>query len=280
MELKDKIVLITGSSQGIGREAALGFAKEGAKVVITYNSNKKKGEDVLKECEKLSDCFLVKLDVTSEDSVKKCVEKIIDKFGAIDVLVNNAGVISWKNFMEQSNKEIDLQIDTNLKGLIKMTKSVLPYFKGQDEGMIINVSSGAGKTGFSGLTTYCGTKFGVRGFTQAMAAELPKNIKIYSVNPGMTSTQMTNFKGVPAHDVGALIVKTAQGKVKVKIEGILVRDYNGRFETTSFNKFLRGIYEKWVITSEIEGFKGKIAGDCDEFLLQTKAYLDLEGKNK
>jgi len=219
MDLKDKVVLITGSSQGIGKEAALGFSKEGSKVVITYNSNKQKGEETLKECEKLSECFLISLNVTNEDSIKNCVEKVIDKFGAIDILVNNAGVIFWKNFLEQSDKEIDLQIDTNLKGLVKMTKAVLPYFKGQNEGMIINVSSGAGKEGYSQLTTYCGTKFGVRGFTQAMAAELPKEIKIYSLNPGLTATQMTNFKGIPAKDVGDLIVKTAKGKVKVESGG-------------------------------------------------------------
>lgn len=219
MNLKDKVVLITGSSQGIGKEAALLFAKEDANVVITYNSNKKKGEDVLKECEKISECFLVHLDVTDEKSIKNCVEKVIDKFGAIDILVNNAGVLFSKNFVEQNSNEIDLQINTNVTGLIKMTKNVLPFMQGQDEGIIINIASAAGKDVYNGLTTYCGTKFAVRGFTQALALELPKEIKVYSLNPGLTSTQMTNFKGVPAKDVGDLIVKTAKGKVRVKSGG-------------------------------------------------------------
>ncbi len=75
-------------------------------------------------------------------------------------------------------------------------------------------------------------------------------------------------------------VETNQGTVQVKIKGILVRDYKGKFETTAFNKFLRGIYEKWIITSRIEEFENKIAEDCDEFLSQAKAYLDLEGKKQ
>lgn len=214
MELKEKVVLVTGSSQGIGKETALLFAKHGSHVVITYNTNKKKAEEVFNECKKLSECFLIQLDVTDEKSIKNSVDSIIDKFGAIDILVNNTGVISWKSFLEQSEKEIDLQIDTNLKGLIKMTKAVLPFMKGQNSGMIINISSGAGKQGFSGLTTYCGTKFGVRGFTQALSKELPSGIKIISVNPGMTATQMTNFQGIQPKRVAEVVLKTATEEIK------------------------------------------------------------------
>ena len=79
---------------------------------------------------------------------------------------------------------------------------------------------------------------------------------------------------------GGAKIETNKGSIKVKTEGILVRDYKGKFETTAINKFLRGIYEKWVITSRIEEFKEKIMKYCDEFLLQGKAYLDLEGKRK
>lgn len=214
MDLKDKIVLITGSSQGIGREAALLFAKEGSHVVVTYNASKKKAEEVFSECNKLKESLLLKLDVTDSESIKNCVEKTIDKFGAIDILVNNSGIISWKNFSEQSEKEIDLQIDVNYKGLVKMVKSTLPFMKAQNSGTIINISSGAGKTGFSGLTTYCGTKFAVRGFTQAMRNELPSEIKMISVNPGLTATQMTNFQGLNPRKVGEIIVNAAKEIIK------------------------------------------------------------------
>ena len=118
MELKNKVVLVTGSSQGIGAETALLFAKEGANVVVTYNSNRKKAENIFKECKKCKDAFLVKLNVDDEKSIKECVEKVVDKFGTIDILVNNAGVLVWKNLMEHSNKDIDFQINTNLVGLM------------------------------------------------------------------------------------------------------------------------------------------------------------------
>ena len=214
MELKDKIVLITGSSEGIGKETAILFAKEGAHVVVTWHSKEKHGEEVFEECNKLKESLLLHLDITDSESIKNCVEKTIDKFGAIDILVNNSGVISWKSFLEQSEKEIDNQIDVNYRGLVKMVKSTLPYMKGQNSGLIINISSGAGKSGFSGLTTYCGTKFAVRGFTQAMKQELPREIKICSVNPGLTATKMTNFSGVSPRKVAEIILKTASGEIK------------------------------------------------------------------
>jgi len=214
MELKNKVVLITGSSQGIGKKTALEFAKKGANVIVTYNSNKKKAEEVFKECNKVNEAFLLQLDVRNEGSIRECIEKIIDKFGAVNILVNNAGVYTNGDLMIQSSKEIDLQIDTNLKGLIKMTKAVLPFMKEQTESMIINISSIAGKNAYAELSVYCATKFGVRGFTQTLAKELPKNIKIYSVNPGLTATAMTNFKGIPAEKVAKIIIKTAEEKIE------------------------------------------------------------------
>lgn len=219
MQLKEKVVLITGSSQGIGKAAAIAFAKEGANVVVTYNSNKKKGEEVFKECNKIKEAFLVKLDVTDSDSIKDCVEKTIDKFGAIDILVNNAGVLSMKEILKQGEKEIDSQVDVDLRGLIKMTKAVLPFLKGQGKGLIINIASAAGKKVYENLSVYCAMKFGVRGFTQALALELPEEIKVFAVNPGMTATQMTNFEGTKPEKVAEVIINTAKEKYKIKSGG-------------------------------------------------------------
>lgn len=220
MELKNKVVLVTGSSQGIGKETALLFAKEGANVVVTYNSNKKKGEEVFNECNKLNGSFLVKLDVTDEDSIKECIEKVVDKFGAIDVLVNNAGVLVWKDFVENSNKDIDFQIDVNVKGLMKVTKAVLPYLQSNDEGVIINLASVAGqRVAHRRYATYCASKFAVRGFTQALALELPKKIKIYAVNPGLTATQMADFEGVSPKIVAEVVVNAVKGKYNVPSGG-------------------------------------------------------------
>ena len=214
MQIKNKVVLVTGSSQGIGKETAIAFAEKGANVIITYNSNKKKGEEVLKECKKLNNSLLLHLDVTNTDSVRNCIEKIVNKFGAIDILVNNAGVLSDNELIKQSVNEVDLQIDTNLKGLIRMTKAILPFIKEQDESIIINIASAAGKQAYADLSVYCATKFAVRGFTQAMSRELPKNVKIYSINPGLTATAMTGFQGINPKKVADIIIRTAEEKIK------------------------------------------------------------------
>jgi len=171
MELKDKVVLVTGSSQGIGKETAIAFAEKGANLIITYNKNKKLGEEVLKECEKHNKCSLINLNVKDEKSIEDVFKKIKNEFGKLDVLVNNAGVIRWKDFSKQDEKDIDDQIETNLTGLIKTTKVFLPLLSKQKEVVIINISSGAGKQAYGDLSVYCATKFGVRGFTQALAQE-------------------------------------------------------------------------------------------------------------
>ncbi len=227
MELKNKVILITGSSKGIGKETAMGFAKQGSKVVITYNTQKKDAEKVLLECEKIAECMLVKLNVVDTISRNNAIEKIIDKFGAIDILVNNAGVLVIKNLIEQSEKDIENQIDVNLKGLINMTRKVLPYMQGQEEGIIINIASVYGKTGEEEVAPYCATKFGVRGFTEAMAKEHDKNkIRFYTINPNLTSTPMTNFRGVDPKKVVGVIIDTAKENLeKDSGEDIDVDDY-------------------------------------------------------
>lgn len=219
MELKDKVVLVTGSSQGIGKETVIAFSEKGANLIITYNKNKKSGERVLKECKKHNQSILVHLDVTNEKSVKECVEKIKKEFGKLNILVNNAGVLSDEELGKQNIHDIENQINTNLIGLIKTTKVFLPLLLKQKEAVIINIASAAGKEAYANLSVYCATKFGVRGFTQALAQELPNNIKIYSVNPGMTATKMTNFHGIPPRKVADLIVRTSEEKLNISSGG-------------------------------------------------------------
>lgn len=209
--LKEKVVLVTGSSIGIGRETIFKFSKEGCKVVATYYKDKNEGLAVANKCLELgaSDVLLLQLNVMDNNSIKNCVKEIVDKFGKIDILINNAGIVVWKNLKEHSFGDIENEVRTNLEGLIKMTKECLPYIKDT----IINISSGAGKSGFGGLSTYCATKFGVRGFTQSLAQEL-RSIKVYSVNPGTTATRMNNFRGMPPEKVAEIILKAAKGEIK------------------------------------------------------------------
>lgn len=209
--LKDKVVLITGSSLGIGKETAFKFAGENCKVIVTYFKDKNEGLAVAKKCSELgaSDVLFLQLNIMDNLSIKNCVKKIIKKFKQIDFLVNNAGIVVWKRLKEQTFEDIENQVRTNLEGLIKVTRECLPYIKEA----IINISSGAGKSAYGGLSTYCATKFGVRGFTQSIAQEL-KEINVFSVNPGQTATRMNNFTGTPPEKVADIILKAAKGEIK------------------------------------------------------------------
>jgi 3-oxoacyl-[acyl-carrier protein] reductase len=218
MELEGKVVVITGSSRGIGAETAKGFAKEGSIVVITYLDEKEKGnaKKVADECKALGaeEVYIVQLDVRVNKSIEQAVSAVLKKFARIDVLVNNAGVIAWKPLAEQSFEEIENQVRTNLEGLIKMTKVVLEHMCKRKDGIIINIASGAGKTAYAELSTYCATKFGVRGFSKAVAMEAEGNdVRVYIVNPDMTATQMTDYVGRPPSDVAEVIVNTAKEDV-------------------------------------------------------------------
>ncbi|MBD3209895.1 SDR family NAD(P)-dependent oxidoreductase [Candidatus Micrarchaeota archaeon] len=226
MDLKEKVVLVTGSSAGIGKETALAFSKKGCRTVVTYNSGREEGEKVHQECSRNSESLFLQLDVTSSESIRKAVEDTVKKFGRLDILVNNAGIIRWKHLIEQEESDIEAQIDVDLKGLIKMTRKALPTLHRQKEGMIINIASMAGKRGYAELTVYCAAKFGVRGFTRALAKELPDGIRTYCVNPGMTATKMTGFKGVPPSEVAGIIIRTAEERLdKSSGEDVDVPDY-------------------------------------------------------
>jgi len=227
MNLKDKVVLITGSSAGIGKETAIQFAEKGSTVIVTYNEGKEEGKKILEECEKHGEAILLHLDVRDDSSIANVVKEIIKRFGRIDILVNNAGVIMWKHLMEQDKEDIEEQIKVNLTGLVKVTRAFLPHFHNR-EGIIINIASGAGKEGFSELTVYCGTKFGVRGFTQALSYELPAGVRIYCVNPGMTATRMTNYTGMGPSKVAEVILLAAEEKLDKKSgEDVDVWEYVG-----------------------------------------------------
>jgi NAD(P)-dependent dehydrogenase (short-subunit alcohol dehydrogenase family) len=221
--MKDKVVLITGSSNGIGRETSFQFAAEKAKVAVTYCNDKQGGQHTEQRCRELgaSETLLVRLDLRDKKSIVSAVDKVIQTFGKIDILINNAGIAVWKTLEKQNFDDIENQLRTNLEGLIKMTHACLPYVKE----MIINIASGAGQTGFADLAPYCATKFGVRGFTQALAQE-KSGLKIYAVNPDMTKTRMTGFQGRPVKQVARVVFNTAQGKYrKTSGSDINVWDY-------------------------------------------------------
>lgn len=214
MDLSRKSVLITGSSKGIGEQIAYVFSKEGSRVVITYNSDISGAQKVAHKCKDLGadEVLVIKLDTRDNENIKKVVVEVVEKFGHIDILINNAGVIGWEKFENESFDEIEGQIGTNLSGMIKMTSAAFPQIK---EG-IINIASRAGHLPYPGRAVYCATKHGVIGFTRSLALEYP-DLRIFTVSPGAVKTEMWNFdSGVDPSKVANMIVKAWKGEIPLK----------------------------------------------------------------
>ena len=191
--LNDKVAIVTGGSRGIGRAIALALAEQGCSIAINSRTESEL-KDAEKEIKPKAEVLAIKADVSKLSDVKKAVKEVIKKFGKINILVNNAGIGAYKSLDALSYGEIDSTLDTNLKGLIYFTKEALPYIRREAYGRIINISSGVGKVGIANFTAYCATKFGVIGFTEALAEELKKT-KVYAVCPGSTDTRLyrSNF---------------------------------------------------------------------------------------
>jgi 3-oxoacyl-[acyl-carrier protein] reductase len=201
MKLKDKVAIVTGAGQGIGREIALTFAREGAKVVVSDITEKI--HEVVREIEALgSQALAVKCDVSKLSDAENMVNETIKKFGKVDILVNNAGIFPFKAFTEMTEADWDKVLNVNLKGTFNCTKAVVPHMIKQKYGKIINISSIAGTVvGFQQLTHYCASKAGIVGFTKALALELaPYGINVNAIAPGPIETPGTQVLGKETYE--------------------------------------------------------------------------------
>lgn len=181
-----KTVFITGTSSGIGREAAKLFAINGWNVIAAMRQPENE-----KELGSLNNIRLVHCDVTDAGSVEKAVEFGIATFGSIDTLVNNAGVYNTKPMESMSEIETESIFDTNIKGVITCIKAVLPHFRKQSSGIIINISSIAGFAAFPFQTIYHASKWGIEGLSESLQYELKQfNIKVKIVEPGVVKTAL------------------------------------------------------------------------------------------
>jgi NAD(P)-dependent dehydrogenase (short-subunit alcohol dehydrogenase family) len=197
-----KVAVVTGSSSGNGFEISLTLARNGFLTYATMrNLNKREKIKSLAEKEKLP-LKIVLLDVTDDRTVKNAMQSILAEASRIDVLVNNAGYGLNGAFEDLAMEEIKAQYETNLFGVIRVTQAVLPIMRKQKSGMIVNISSGAGRFGFPGSSAYVSTKFAVEGLSESIQYELePFGIKVIMVEPGVINT---NFAA------GTVVAKKSQ----------------------------------------------------------------------
>ena len=197
-----KVALVTGSSSGIGLETSLLLARNGFQTFATMRNIDKGNEIRAIAAREELHVKIVQLDVTDDISVKSAIEKILSESGRIDVLINNAGYGLGGAFEDSSMSEIKAQYETNVFGLVRVTQAVLPGMRKQRSGTIVNISSGAGRSGYPGGSIYVSSKFAIEGLSESIAFELePFGIRVILVEPGVIRTNFAN---------GMVIAKKAQ----------------------------------------------------------------------
>ena len=195
-ELKGKIAVVTGASSGLGKDAAIAYAKEGANVCLLAR-RAEKIEDLAKETESLGvKAIALKCDVTKEEEIKTAVEAIINRFGRIDILLNNAGIAVRGGVDTLSEEDWDKSMDTNVKGIYLVSKYVIPIMKNQNYGKVVNISSInallADKSDIFIRHSYNASKAAVLGLSKGMAASYAKfGITVNSICPGLFESEMT-----------------------------------------------------------------------------------------
>ena len=193
MRLQDKVAIVTGSTKGIGRAVAIGYAEEGANVIVCGRSEdlaKSLAEELTKKGKK---AVALRLDVTSADSVNQVVAQVVKQFGRIDILVNNAGISPiWKRAEDTGREAWDQIIATNLTGAFLCAQAVGKVMIKQKNGKIINMTSVGGRVALPRLVAYCASKAGIISLTQVLAAEWAQhNILVNAIGPSYVETEFT-----------------------------------------------------------------------------------------
>jgi acetoin reductase-like protein len=189
LRLSNKIALVTGGGQGIGRAISLRLAEEGAHVAIA-DLNLEAAQSVAKEVERLGrKAYPLQVDVRDQEVVRESVNKVVEEFGTIDILVNNAGVGIFNPIFDIDEKELDLQYEVNVKGLFFAMQAAAEHMVKKNSGKIVNLASQAGRRGEAMALSYCMSKAAVISMTQSAALALaPNKINVNAVAPGIVDT--------------------------------------------------------------------------------------------
>lgn len=197
-----KTVLITGTSKGIGLETALGFGRAGYKVFATMRQPEMAHDFKERIDQESLDITISQLDVDSTESVKQCIEPILDEIGTLDILVNNAGIERHGSVEELNMSDFKAIMETNYFGVLRCVKAVLPQMRKNKNGCIINIASVAGHISSSPLGGYAASKFALEAVSEALAQEVkPFNIRVAIVEPGIINTQMAQNISVDGNSI-------------------------------------------------------------------------------
>ena len=218
MRMKDKVVLVTGGAAGIGRATAMRFAEEGAKVIIC-DVNETTGQETVNLLG--PDASFYKVNVADRQEVQKWVDDVAAKYGRVDVMVSNAGILRDGQLVkvkegqlvgQMSETDFDLVISVNLKGVFNCAQAVAPYMIKQGGGVILNATSVVGLDGNFGQTNYVATKSGVIGMTKVWARELGKyGVRVNAVAPGFTATEI--LSSMPEKIIEGMKARTPLGRM-------------------------------------------------------------------
>jgi len=232
--LKSKVVWITGSTSGIGKQIAIALARADAKVIVSGRS-KEKLENTVEIIKSMNAQVLgYPCDCRKNEDIRNVVTNAKEKWGTIDILINNAGIAVFKKITELNEQEWDDMLDTNTKAAFLCTKAVLPDMIEQQSGHIINVVSVAGKKPYPSCSGYCASKYGLAGFTEVLRLETRKhNIKVTSFVPGATATPLWGdadvdyTKMIQPENVAQTMVALCESPSDAMVEEVVMRPQGG-----------------------------------------------------
>ena len=243
--LENKVAIVTGASSGIGYFTSLALSKAGARVAVgarrTDRLQELEAQIIKNKNNKEEDIFVRKLDVTNKSDCDSFVDAVVKKWGKVDILINNAGLMPLSFFTNGKVEEWEQMIDVNIKGVLYCTSAVIPYMLDEKSGHIVNISSVAGRVVFAGGSVYCATKHAITAFSEGLRMELsPKyNIRVTCIEPGAVSTELLgsitdesmkgfiqatkNMETLQSEDIANAVLYAIQTPNHVNVNEILIR---------------------------------------------------------